>query len=506
MVIRRILFIHPPISKPCEPPAGIARLRGALSSRGIRAPVLDANLEGILTLLGQASNPEDTWTRRAARNLPFHLDSLRTWDGYENFSRYQRAVRDINRLLGKAGDAANWRISLGNCEHRTLSPLKPADLIRASEHPEENPFFPYFKKRVATMLEEEAPPAVGLSLNFLSQALGTFALIGFLKRLYPKIKVIVGGGLVTSWMRGSGWRNPFSGLVDSFIDGEGEGPLLSLLGWAGPETAACPAYDAFPIQDYFAPGPILPYSASSGCYWNRCTFCPEKAEGDRYRPIPPDRVVKELKILIGQKTPVLVHLLDNAISPALLSHLIKEPPGVPWYGFARITEDLADLDFCLGLKKSGCRLLQLGLESGDAGVLENLQKGIHLKTASLALRNLKHAGIGTYVYLLFGTPAEAEDSARRTLDFTARHAEEIGFLNLALFNLPVNSPEAETLRTRKFYEGDLSLYSSFRHPRGWDRKAVREFLDKEFKRHPAIEPILRRDPPVFTSNHAPFFQ
>ncbi len=507
MPIRKILFIHPPVSKPCEPAAGIARLRGALSSCGVRTPVLDANLEGIFTLLGNDSKPEDTWTRRAARNLPSHLTSLRTWAGYENFSRYQRAVRDIDRLLCRTGDpAANWRVGLANCEHRILSPLRSSDLIRASEHPEENPFFPHFKKRLAAILEEETPPAVGISLNFLSQALCTFALIGFLKKYHPELKVIVGGGLVTSWMRGPAWRNAFSGLVDSFIDGMGEGPLLSLLGWPDTKTVACPDYGAFPVQDYFAPGPILPYSGSSGCYWNQCTFCPEKAEGNPYRPIPPDRVGKDLKILMGRKTPVLLHLLDNAISPALLNHLIRKPPGVPWYGFSRITEDLTDLDFCLGLKASGCRMLQLGLESGDPGVLERLQKGIDLETASRALKNLKQAGIGTYVYLLFGTPVETERSARRTLEFTASHAGHIGFLNLAIFNLPANGPEAEMLRTRKFYEGDLSLYRGFRHPRGWDRKLVREFLDKEFKRHPAIAPILRRDPPMFTSNHAPFFQ
>jgi hypothetical protein len=34
---------------------------------------------------------------------------------------------------------------------------------------------------------------------------------------------------------------------------------------------------------------------------------------------------------------------------------------------------------------------------------------------------------------------------------------------------------------------------------------VRRFLDREWKRHPLIAPILRRDPPIFTSNHAPFF-
>jgi hypothetical protein len=78
-------------------------------------------------------------------------------------------------------------------------------------------------------------------------------------------------------------------------------------------------------------------------------------------------------------------------------------------------------------------------------------------------------------------------------------------LNLAIFNMPIYGPEAQQMEAETFYEGDLSLYTDFNHPKGWNRKWVRQFLDKEFKRHPAIASILRRDPPVFTSNHAPFF-
>jgi hypothetical protein len=118
---------------------------------------------------------------------------------------------------------------------------------------------------------------------------------------------------------------------------------------------------------------------------------------------------------------------------------------------------------------------------------------------------LKQAGIETYVYLLFGTPPESLEEARATRDFVARHHDEIGFLNVAIFNLPVYGPDTMNLETKVFYEGDLSLYVDFEHPRGWNRKLVRQFLDREFKRHPAIAPILRRDPPVFTSSHAPFF-
>ncbi|MGW8323796.1 MAG: radical SAM protein, partial [Thermodesulfobacteriota bacterium] len=89
--------------------------------------------------------------------------------------------------------------------------------------------------------------------------------------------------------------------------------------------------------------------------------------------------------------------------------------------------------------------------------------------------------------------------------FVVRHREGIGFLNLAVFNMPVGCPDARTLAVRKFYEGDLSLYTDFEHPLGWNRREVRRFLDQEFRRHPDIAPILRRNPPHFTSNHAAFF-
>jgi radical SAM superfamily enzyme YgiQ (UPF0313 family) len=150
-------------------------------------------------------------------------------------------------------------------------------------------------------------------------------------------------------------------------------------------------------------------------------------------------------------------------------------------------------------------MLQLGLESGDQSVLDEMQKGIDLGMASQALRALGKAGIATYVYLLFGTPMETLEAARKTLEFTLRHHDQIRFLNLAVFNQPVFGREAQKMETKEFYEGDLTLYTNFSHPRGWNRNQVKQFLDKEFKRHPAIAPIVRRDPPIFTSNHAPFF-
>ena len=150
-------------------------------------------------------------------------------------------------------------------------------------------------------------------------------------------------------------------------------------------------------------------------------------------------------------------------------------------------------------------MLKIGVESGDQQVLDRMVKGVRLEDISLALQNLREAGIGTYVYLLFGTPYESYTEARNTLDFAVAHRRFITFLNLAIFNMPIGSAGGTSLSQKPFYEGDLSLYTNFEHPTGWHRKKVRLFLEREFKKHPAIREIIQRDPAIFTSNHAPFF-
>jgi len=505
-----LILIHPPVAKPCEPPGGIAKLAGALKRQGLKYSVLDANLEGLLDIIQGPAAASDRWTVRAFRHRRRHLQALRTPSTYGSPDRYRRAVADINRLVETAPPQKSVQLSLSNYQDTELSALRSSDLLRASRHPENNPFYPYFKGRLAALFEKEQPHVVGFSMNYLSQALCTFAMLGFIRRQWPELTLVVGGGLMTSWMQRPGWNNPFDGLVDHLVCGPGEAALLRLLGVLEAQASwpnrHRPDYGHFPLADYLAPGPILPYSASTGCYWNRCAFCPEKAEGNAYVAVPPAEVIEDLEGLVDQARPALIHLLDNAVSPALMQALMEQPPQAAWYGFARIDRRLADPDYCRALKRSGCVMLKVGLESGAQSVLDAEQKGIDLTLASRALQNLKTAGIAAYVYLLFGTPSETLAEARATLDFTVQHRDAIDFLNLAIFNLPIGSQQVRQLETQMLSEGDLSLYTGFRHPKGWDRGAVRRFLDKEFKRHPAVRKILNQDPPLFTSNHAPFFR
>ncbi|MBN2297113.1 MAG: radical SAM protein [Deltaproteobacteria bacterium] len=500
-----MILINPPVTRPCEPPAGLARLVGALRSHGCSYLAVDSNIEGLIFLLEGNAESQDTWTRRAVNHLEGNLAALTSAKGFENMGRYTRAVTELNRILVCTSRQANAHVTLGNFSQAGLSPVSSADLLCSAEQQEKNIFYPYFKKRLLALFEKYSPHTVGFSLNYLSQAITCFAMAGFIRTACPDVKIVLGGGLVTSWMKRPDWNNPFSGLIDDMTAGPGEERVLSLAGAEYSGEDPLPDYSPFRKNSYLSPGKTVPFSTSFGCYWGKCSFCPERSEGNRYSCLSKDRVFSDLDCIIEQESPNLIHLCDNALSPALLERFASREIACSWYGFARITHHLCDPDFCSALKRSGCVMLKLGLESGDQRVLDELGKGISLEVAASALKTLRNAGIATYVYLLFGTPTEDEGSARKTLDFTVKHSESVDFLNLSIFNLPREDTREKALETFDFSKGDLSLYQGFIHPRAWNRNNVRQFLDKEFKRHSAIAPIVRNDPPVFTSNHAPFF-
>ncbi|MBN2201732.1 radical SAM protein [bacterium] len=502
----RVLLIHPPACKPGEPPAGIARLAAALRVNGVSCLAVDANLEGMCFILERPAEAADGRTRTALRNRDRNLSELRTGSAFHSIGHYNRIVNDLHRLIEISGNGTDFTPGLSDSGHRSLSAARSKDLIRCAEQPEKDPFHGYYRSRLLPLVERTSPELIGLSVNFLSQAFHAFSLAGLLRRAFPGLTIALGGGLVTSWMRSPGWKDPFQGLADDCVAGPGEAFLLRRMGVFSPSPERpAPDFDDLADSGYLSPGFILPYDASTGCWWRHCRFCPEHAEANAYSAVPPDRVLADLKRLKWKTRPSLIHFLDNALAPSLLDRFAAEAPGAPWYGYARLSGQWTDPGFCAAMKRSGCVLLKIGLESGDPEVLEGMGKGIRIEDASVILRNLRHAGIASYVYLLFGTPWESEASAVRTLEFTVRHHPSIGYINAAVFNLPVSCEDAAVLGTRPFSEGDLSLYADFEHPLGWNRIRVRGFLDRVFRRHPAIAAILARTPKRFTSNHAPFF-
>src|SRR5574340_277299 len=96
-----LILINPPVCKPSEPPAGIARLAGFLTGHGISCSLVDLNLEGAVYLLGSAGPAAqggiDTWSRRALRGRQTNLALLKDRRTYARPDRYRRAVSDLER-------------------------------------------------------------------------------------------------------------------------------------------------------------------------------------------------------------------------------------------------------------------------------------------------------------------------------------------------------------------------------------------------------------------------
>jgi radical SAM superfamily enzyme YgiQ (UPF0313 family) len=501
-----MFLLFPPVAKPCEPPAGVALLSAALKEQGMDCKVYDANVDGLLYLIRSVETADDSWTARALKHRQQIISDLKDPRLYRNMDRYHQRVYDLNRLLSVSVDQSRFRVTLSDYSDTHLSSVDSKGLLKSASEHRQNPFYPFFEASLRPQLQAWDSPWVGISLCYLNQALVSFALAGWIRKEFPDKKLVMGGGLISSWSRRPGFDNPFSGLIDFIVQGEGEQPLVSLLGGTPPDHKHfVPDYGFAENHEYLAPCRILPFRASIGCYWSKCRFCPEKAETRPYSAQRAAKTIDDIQTMTRNHGPDVVHFIDNAITPALLKALSKRQVPFTWYGFVRFEKEFIDPQFCRDLKASGCEMLKLGLESGDQKVLDQMNKGTDLDLVSRTLRNLKDAGILTFVYLLFGTRFEDKAGARQTLEYVKSHQDEIDYLNLAVFNLPEFSQDAQGLATQKFYHGDLSLYLNFDHPLGWDRRRVKEFIDKEFKKELGIGSRFRKNPAFFSSNHAMFF-
>lgn len=522
-----LLLIHPPAVKPAEPPLGTAVLLAHLRAKGIAAEAVDANLEAYLHLLdpgrvqGAAGSAPPTAVRRAVGNLPRALAILRSPAGAASPARYGAAVAHLEAALSAYGEAGG-RLSLGDYVHPRLSVFAPADLERVASGGEPTVFTGYFRDRLLPRVEALRPSVIALSVNYRHQVLPAFELAGLLRRRLPSATLVAGGGMLTSWgepLRRLGLR--FS-CLDRIVLGPGEGPLSALaLGTAGDryllegrEASFLPDFGFAPLGDYLSPLPVLPLGASRGCYWRRCLFCPEAAAPTHaYSALPPAELPSLMAALSRDYGAKHFHLTDNAVPVPTLRALAEHPlSGIGWHGFVRFEPVLADPGFAASLARGGCRMLQLGLESGSPAVLERLGKGTDLAVAGRVLESLRGAGIAAYVYVLLGTPGETQGDAEATLAFLERHAGRIDFLNLAIMNLPRGSAMLDDpgrfgiAAANLLPEGEpLGLYRSFTSDGGWGREEARRFLRSRMLGSPPIRTIVRRTPPAFTSNHAFLF-
>ena len=181
------------------------------------------------------------------------------------------------------------------------------------------------------------------------------------------------------------------------------------------------------VEQYFIGYLLHPYVSlytGRGCR-SKCTFClwPQTVGGHRYRTRSVEHVVAEIAQAQRYFPQVREYFFDDDTftddlprAEAIARGLGRL--GVTWSCNAKANVPYATLKV---LKDNGLRLLLVGYESGDQGILNHIKKGVRVDLAREFTKNAKALGIKIHGTFIVGLPGET----RETIAATIRFAREI---------------------------------------------------------------------------------
>jgi len=204
--------------------------------------------------------------------------------------------------------------------------------------------------------------------------------------------------------------------------------------------------------------PITTMLTSRGCPF-RCPYC--SGGGIPLRNIMPERVVDELEscvelgiydILFFDET----FTLNRKRAIAICDEIINRSLNIRWHARTRI--DCIDKELIKKMKKSGCRLLQFGIETGSQRIQEILNRRFKIEDITEKIKMVKDEGLLTYGNFMFNSPTETIDEMNQTIEFAIKLD-----LDYAVFGIMCIYPETEIynqlLKEKKIKEDFWRLFS-----------------------------------------------
>ncbi|MFC4531068.1 B12-binding domain-containing radical SAM protein [Sphaerisporangium dianthi] len=508
------LLINPPLTDPTQPYHSIPYLVGAARRAGFSGGrCLDANIdalnhlarpEQVGDLLDRAAQTRkrveaaDEVTRAdelayraalAAQGLAPDfvgraVEIFKDGPSFYHYPTYRQAVLAMKRwqellcLDGAPQSIADFQIRLGGVVNLSCyEDLCDAAVLDALT----GPFDPYVQGPFQEVLREREWPLIGFSVSFTGQLPMALRLARQARAACPDAVIVFGGTEVCDHVRfarvpGDYWR--LFTDVDLIVPGEGETPFCDILaavrdgrGLAGipgvlsredaPSRPSsinyenmaelpAPAYDVWDWDSYWSPEPVVLYSPTRGCYWNKCTFCDYGLNSDRptspSRERPVDRVVEDLQEItqIGRT----VYFAVDAMSPRylrLLCDAMKDLPApVRWSAELRLERTFPKRDMSRRLRDAGCVAVSFGYESASQRVLDLIDKGVRIAEVPEILAELAKHGIGAQMMGFTGFPSERADEAARTYDFLIEHEELWSIAGIGTFSLTPGSIVAKS--------------------------------------------------------------
>lgn len=179
------------------------------------------------------------------------------------------------------------------------------------------------------------------------------------------------------------------------------------------------------VNDYFLSHtlyPMVQIFAGRGCP-NRCTFCswPSTLTGRKYRHRSVSSVVDEFEYVTNELSHVKeifieddTFTIDTRWVHKICDEITRRRLALTWSCNARVTLDYETMQH---MKQAGCRLLDVGYESGSDSMLTSMRKGITTTQSREFTANAKRAGLIILADFIIGLPGESTGTIEQTLAF-----------------------------------------------------------------------------------------
>jgi len=188
------------------------------------------------------------------------------------------------------------------------------------------------------------------------------------------------------------------------------------------DSYPAPDFEIFPKDFYYYPN----MSFTRGCPFP-CTYCCNHAIKGLYSKEHPylrfksvNRALEEVRSFIRVINPTWLGFDDDCITKnkEWLSEFCQKYPSVTRLPFhCNAFPSTVDLETCKMLKKAGCRLIGIGIESGDEETRTKvLKRPIKNEQIISAFRYAKEAGLQTHSFNMIGIPGESEESFYKTIE------------------------------------------------------------------------------------------
>ena len=186
-----------------------------------------------------------------------------------------------------------------------------------------------------------------------------------------------------------------------------------------------PAWDLVPLKSYALPLVNRPYvivETSRGCPYS-CDFCVAPIhQGHKFRERGAKVLVDEIERSYRELGIDFFYLWGDTVTlnvksfSAFCDELIARNLPIQWFGNAR-ADNLTDPAFVHRLRRSGCWMLALGIESESEDIRKNMVKRLERQKIQTAFRNMRDTGIRSFAFFIFGYPGETLETMSHTIDY-----------------------------------------------------------------------------------------